>query len=231
MSFSLSVALVMFKFSTVAALNEYLADRSFITGFAPSANDAAIAKTLTLEQVAEFPNVARWMSNILSYTLVEMSAFPGEVTVFEAAKSAAEPAAEAADEAEEDDDMDLFGSDDDDEWEAEMEKRAKEAQDRIDARNAAKGKDTAGKSMIVLDIKVWDDTIDLDALAKAVANIELNGCTWGEPKKVAVAFGMFKLSQPVVVVDDLCGVDDLEGAIMELEDLVQSVDVVSFNKL
>jgi hypothetical protein len=38
-----------------------------------------------------------------------------------------------------------------------MERRSKEAQARIDARNAAKGVQVIAKSSVVLDVKPWDD--------------------------------------------------------------------------
>ena len=53
-----------------------------------------------------------------------------------------------------------------------------------------------------------------------------------EYKKEPVAFGIFKLIIGLVIEDDKVSVDnDIIPMIEEMEDYVQSVDILSFNKL
>ena len=63
--------------------------------------------------------------------------------------------------------------------------------------------------------------------------VEKDGLLWKtEYKKEPVAFGIFKLIIGLVVEDDKVSVDnDIIPIIEEMEDQVQSVDILSFNKL
>jgi len=124
-----------------------------------------------------------------------------------------------------DDDIDLFGSDD--------EEQSEETKKRLAEYTAKKSKkeQVIAKSTIVLDVKPWDDETDLGAMEKVVRSIEADGLVWGPSKLVPVAFGVKKLQIGCVVEDDKIGTDFLEEKICEFEDYVQSVDVVSFNKI
>ncbi|CAF0895616.1 unnamed protein product [Adineta ricciae] len=136
-------------------------------------------------------------------------------------KLAAEPKPAAAN----DDDIDLFGSDDEEQSE-EVKKRLAEY-----AAKKSKKEQIIAKSTIVLDIKPWDDETDLEAMEKSVRSIEADGLVWGQSKFLPVAFGVKKLQIGCVVEDDKIGTDFLEEKICEFEDYVQSVDIVSFNKI
>merc|ERR1712029_325086 len=107
--------------------------------------------------------------------------------------------APAADE----DDVDLFGSDDEDDAAAE-ELKAKRIAD-YNARKAAKeekkGKVIA-KSNIIFDVKPWDDETDLKALEDSVRSITMDGLLWGTGKLVAVGYGIKKLQITCVIEDD-----------------------------
>ena len=88
--------------------------------------------------------------------------------------------------------------------------------------------------MVILEVKPIDDTTDLDALAdKIMAEVTKEGLTWKtEYKKEPVAFGIFKLIIGMVVVDAAVSVDnDVVEPIEEMTDMVQSVDIKSFDKL
>jgi len=124
-----------------------------------------------------------------------------------------------------DDDIDLFGSDDEEQSE-ETKKRLAEY-----AAKKSKKEQIIAKSTIVLDVKPWDDETDLEAMEKAVRSIEADGLVWGPGKFLPVAYGVKKLQIGCVVEDDKIGTDFLEEKICEFEDYVQSVDVVSFNKI
>merc|ERR1711914_21164 len=137
------------------------------------------------------------------------------------------PAAE-----ESDDDVDLFGSDDEDDAEAERIKAERVAayNERKAAKEAKKGVLIA-KSNIILDVKPWDDETDMGALEAEVRKIETDGLLWGAAKLVPVGYGIKKLQICCVVEDDKVGTDFLEEEICALEDYVQSVDVAAFNKI
>lgn len=97
-------------------------------------------------------------------------------------------------------------------------------------KNPTEPKPTA-KSMVILDVKPWDDETDMKALEVSVRAIEMEGLVWGASKLVAVGYGIKKLQISTVIEDDKVGVDDLSENILALEDFVQSVDVAAFNKL
>ena len=60
----------------------------------------------------------------------------------------------------------------------------------------------------------------------------MDGLVWNkEAKKVPVAFGMNKLQLGCVVEDLKVATDDIFDILLEWEDEVQSVDIVTFQKL
>ncbi|XP_050925897.1 eukaryotic translation elongation factor 1 delta a (guanine nucleotide exchange protein) isoform X7 [Lates calcarifer] len=126
-----------------------------------------------------------------------------------------------------DDDIDLFGSDEED---AEAE-RIK--QERLEAYAAKKSKKPAiiAKSSILLDVKPWDDETDMVKLEECVRSVQMDGLLWGASKLVPVGYGIKKLQINCVVEDDKVGTDILEEEITKFEDFVQSVDVAAFNKI
>ncbi|CAH8833758.1 unnamed protein product [Trichobilharzia szidati] len=130
--------------------------------------------------------------------------------------------------AEDDAVSDLFGSDSEDDREAERVRAEREA--AYLAKKASKPAVIA-KSSIVLDIKPWSDEVDMDELTSLVKSIQADGLLWGQSKLVPVAYGIKKLQICCVVEDDKIGTDFLEESIMKFEDHVQSVDIASFNKL
>merc|ERR1712088_80551 len=138
----------------------------------------------------------------------------------------------AAPSADDDDDVDLFGSDDEEDEEAERIKAERIAayNERKAAKEDKKGKITA-KSNIIFDVKPWDDETDLAEMEKLVRSITMDGLLWGTCKFVAVGYGIKKLQITCVIVDDLVSTDDLEEKITSNEDHVQSVDIVAFNKI
>merc|ERR1711990_1968 len=133
---------------------------------------------------------------------------------------------------EEDSDVDLFGSDEEDDAEAERIKAERIAayNERKAAKEDKKGKVVA-KSNIIFDIKPWDDETDLGEMEKLVRAIEMDGLLWGTAKLVAVGYGIKKLQITCVIEDDKVSTDDLEEQITANEDHVQSVDIVAFNKI
>jgi len=126
-----------------------------------------------------------------------------------------------------DDDLDLFGSDEEDA------DAAKLREERLQAYANKKAKKPAlvAKSSVVLDVKPWDDETDMKAMESAVKGIQCDGLVWGASKLVPLAYGIKKLQIVAIVEDEKVSVDWLQETISEIEDLVQSVDIAAFNKL
>jgi glutathione S-transferase/translation elongation factor EF-1beta len=146
----------------------------------------------------------------------------------EAAKKE-EPKADASAAAATDDvEFDPFAEGGDDE-DAAAQLKAKAA---LIAKKAAK-KPPVAKSLVVWDVKGWDDTTDLTALGnKILAEIAMDGLSWKtEFKLEPVAFGVKKLQIGAVIEDEKVSADGIAEEIEKFEDYVQSVDIAVFNKL
>ncbi|XP_061027867.1 elongation factor 1-delta isoform X2 [Eubalaena glacialis] len=133
-----------------------------------------------------------------------------------------------ATEDDEDDDIDLFGSDEEGDKEA---ARLREERLRQYAERKAKKPALVAKSSILLDVKPWDDETDMAQLEACVRSVQLDGLTWGCSKLVPVGYGIHKLQIQCVVEDDKVGTDLLEEEITKFEEHVQSVDIAAFNKI
>jgi len=129
--------------------------------------------------------------------------------------------------AKDDDDVDLFGSDEEDE----DAKKAREDLVKAHLEKKSKKPQVIAKSMIILDVKPWDDETDVNEMEKSVRSIVIDGLLWGTSKFVEIAYGIKKLQITCVVEDDKVSVDTLEEAITAFEELVQSIDIVAFNKI
>lgn len=143
--------------------------------------------------------------------------------------ASAPPAKQAAKEAE-DEDVDLFGSDDE---EQEDDEKARVREERLKA-YADKKKAKPGpiaKSSIILDVKPWDDETNMQDMEKQVRSVQMDGLVWGASKLVPLAYGIKKLQIMCVVEDEKVSVDELAEKIQEFEDFVQSVDIAAFNKI
>ncbi|XP_025193699.1 probable elongation factor 1-delta isoform X1 [Melanaphis sacchari] len=129
----------------------------------------------------------------------------------------------------EDDDVDLFGSDS----EEESEEAAKIKAQRVAEYSARKSKKPTliAKSNIILDVKPWDDETDMKELEKAVRQVATDGLLWGASKLVPLAYGIHKLQISCVVEDEKVSIDWLQETLQEIEDFIQSVDIAAFNKI
>lgn len=209
-----------------AKLNGKLLDFPYVSGYTPSQEDVFFF--VQIKKVDEkLVNLARWWRNIASYES-EFASLPGEPKIPGASASSAK------EEIEEDEDIDLFGDSEDEDEVAEQERIKAERIAAYNAKKAAKeekkGKIIA-KSNIILDIKPWDDETDMNDLESEVRKITIDGLLWGTGKLVAIGYGIKKLQITTVVEDDKVSTEDLEDQITALEDYVQSVDIVAFNKI
>merc|ERR1712083_673128 len=129
------------------------------------------------------------------------------------------------------DDVDLFGSESEDEetW-AEKERITAE---RLKAYHEKKSKKPAlvAKTSVLLDIKPWDDETDMNEMLKCAKSITKEGLVWGASKLVPVGYGINKLQLMCVVEDDKVSIDELSEQIAEFEDFVQSVDIAAMSKI
>ncbi|PFH35132.1 EF-1 guanine nucleotide exchange domain-containing protein [Besnoitia besnoiti] len=231
----------------VGKLNEYLATRSYISGYHATQDDVTIfSKLLGAPNATKFVDANRWYRHIAHFSAIQKGAWPrGELK------------AEKPKQEDDDDDIDLFGKSGDDDKEAVKklaESKKKEAAGK-------KKKEVINKSSLVIEVKPADAETSLDEISKLCKEIKIEGVTWGEAvKKVPVAFGLYKLQLCCTILDDVVNtneiVDQIEALGMtpeqleklkkrqegeeeedeEEEDdetygLVQSAEIVSFNKL
>ncbi|XP_067649240.1 elongation factor 1-beta-like [Haliotis asinina] len=212
------------------ALNQYLADRSYIEGYTPSQADNVVFSALSGAPGASLPHALRWYNHIASYGN-DRNSFPGQKKDLSTyGGSSSEPAASkkpVADD-DDDDDIDMFGSDDEADAEFEAEKKRRVAEY---AARKAKKPVLIAKSNIIMEVKPWDDETDMKELEQRVRSLETDGLKWGSSKLVPVGYGINKLQIMCVVEDDKVGTDFLEENITAFEDFVQSVDIVAFNKI
>jgi len=215
------------KSDGLKTLNQFLEDKSYIQGYQPSQADVAVYEALSGAPSADLVNALRWYKHIGSYGK-DLKALPGVKQHADAygpaAAGGSKPAAAEGD----DDDFELFGSDDEPDEEAERVKS-----ERLAAYEAKKSKKVAiiAKSNIVLDVKPWDDETDMAKLEECVRSVQADGLLWGASKLVPLAYGIKKLQITCVVEDDKVGTDFLEEEITKHEDYIQSVDIAAFNKI
>lgn len=184
-------------------------------------------------------NALRWYNHIKSYA----SEFPnlpgssegGKAFVSSSAEEAAAPAG-----GEDEDEVDLFGSDEEEDEEAEKIKAQRLAE--YNEKKAKKAK-TIAKSVVTMEVKPWDDETDMVELEKSVRSIEQPGLVWGLSKLVAVGYGIKKLQINLVIgrwrrwwwqavltlfsEDELVSLDELQEKIAGFEDYVQSTDIAA----
>jgi elongation factor 1-beta len=219
----------------LTVLNNWLLTRSYITGYNASQADVAAFKALSsAPDATKYPNAARWYKHIASYE-DEFSTLSGDAskpyTAYgpEVAEVTLNPAKAPAKAEEEDEDVDLFGSDDEEE-DAEAVRIREERLAEYRKKKEGKVK-PAAKSIVTMDIKPWDDETDMKALEEGVRAIEKDGLVWGASKLVPVGYGIRKLQINIVVEDDKVSLDTLQDEIAELEDYVQSSDIIAMQKL
>ncbi|KAL0021898.1 hypothetical protein WJX79_000311 [Trebouxia sp. C0005] len=238
------------KAEGLKALNDHLAPYSYIDGYNASKDDLIVYTQIQkAPESSQYPHASRWYNHLTKRLQDSFEGFSsgkgvkvsgGSASASSAAPSTpssqtpAAPAAAAkapAADSDDDEDLDLFG---------EMTPEEKEAKAKKDAiieaakkRGAEKAKLT--KSMIVLDVKPWDDTTDMAELEKEVRSVAKDGLLWGSSKLVPVGFGIRKMQITAVIED--AKVESMDSIIEEEivrdgeSEYIQSIDVVSFNKL
>ncbi|XP_022616218.1 phenylalanine--tRNA ligase beta subunit [Seriola dumerili] len=209
------------------ALDEFLADKSYVEGFAASQADMAVFDAIPSAPSLTFCHLLRWYKHIKSFQR-ERASLASAKSQFVLPAAPAASTNNASDD-DDDDDIDLFGSDD----EAESAEAERIKEQRLAEYAAKKSKKPAlvAKSSILLDVKPWDDETDMAKLEECVRSVSMDGLLWGQSKLVPVGYGIKKLQIGCVVEDEKVGTDLLEEAITTFEEYVQSVDVAAFNKI
>jgi elongation factor 1-beta len=181
-----------------------LSKNQWLGGAMPSSADKdAIAFFMTnAPKPASQPHTYNWFSLVTKFKDEKKNAWPVEK------KAAAE-----------DDEMDLFGSDDEDD-EASFDALCKAKQAAIDKANSKKK--AIAKSIVMFEVKPLESETDLDVLfARILKECQRDGCDWKQDcKKEPVAFGVFKLIVGCVIEDDKVSTDDIEEQICAMEDMV-----------
>ncbi|RKF79984.1 Elongation factor 1-beta [Golovinomyces cichoracearum] len=203
-----------------------------VAQYSPSQADVVTFKALKSAPSSEcYQHAARWYRHIDSYkdefsslpgdSSKEYSAYGGDIT-----ETTSEPVKKP--EEEDEDEVDLFGSDDEEDAEAERIRNERIAE----YKKKKEGKVLpAAKSIATIDIKPWSDETDLKALETAVRAIEKDGLVWGASKLVPIGFGIKKLQINLVMEDAKVGLDDLQEEIEQMQDFVQSTDIAAMQKL
>jgi len=207
-------------------LEQHLATRSYVEGYTPSQADVIVFKAISgAPDASKNPHIARWYTHVASYT-AEHGSLPGSSKAGEAFLGSSQ-APKAATTEEDDDEIDLFGEDEDD---AEAERIKAERVAAYNEKKANKPK-TIAKSIVTLDVKPWDDETDMKALEDCVRSIKQDGLVWGASKLVPIGYGIKKLQITLVVEDEKVSTDELQEKIAEFEDYVQSTDIAAMQKL
>merc|ERR1712033_64189 len=115
------------------------------------------------------------------------------------------PSAKSAPVEEDDDEVDLFGSDDEEE-DAEA-ARVREQRLAAYAEKKSKKPGPIAKSSVLLDCKPWDDETDMAAMEAEIRKIEMDGLIWGAGKLQPVGYGINKLSILCTVEDEKVSID------------------------
>ncbi len=197
--------------------------------FAATTTDVALYNALGKAPDAKaYPNVFRYYQHIAS---VAGKSLPAGVGASTGAASAAAPKASAAAPpkaaAAEEEDVDLFGEDGEEAAKkvAAVEKKAEEAPKKAK-------KVVIAKTLCMYEVKPLEAGQDMKAMEAALRSIEIDGLVWGQEFKVVdVAYGIQKLMVQFVVEDEKVMLDDVEEKMMAFEDIIQSVDQLSMQKL
>ena len=219
--------------ANLAELNKTLATQHYVAGgYAPSAADFTTFGQVSGD-LSKFPHVARWQRHIAAFDESEKAAFGSSSSSSSAAPPVSSDAGKKA--ADDDDDVDIFGSDDEEDEEAERllkEKAEAAAKAKAEKEKAqAHAPKIIEKSVVIIDVKPWSSEQDLATLEAKIRAITIEGLEWKAAEQKDIGFGIKKLVVSCHIIDALVSVDDIQDAIQNFEDDVQSTDIAAFSKL
>jgi glutathione S-transferase/translation elongation factor EF-1beta len=203
-------------------------DSATIADFSVATSIAVILTSLGDEDRKPYQNVISWYTALVeSDNTIGSKDFPKEShKPFKVKKDKkAEKKVEKKTEKPAEDDFDPFADD------GEAAPKAAAPKPKVEAK--PKKPKPVAKSIVVFDVKVYEEEFDLDALwEKIQKEVVIEGLVWNpNPKKIPVVGKVFKLQIGCVVEDDKVATDDIFDKITAWEDDVQSIDIVSFQKL
>jgi len=219
-----------------------LENNLFFKGPQPSQEDAEVLEELTKAKCVpdqdKFPNLFAWYSLAVLFEDEVVASWKkpehkggkkGKKDEKKDEKKNEKKSEKKDDEIDEDD---LFGDETEEDKKAKEEAHKKREEEKKED-GKKKKKVEVQKSLVLIDVKVYDPEQDYDALAeKILKNIKREGLVWKtEYKLQEVAFGVKKIVMGMVVEDEKVSVDDIIDELCSWEDEIQSVDIVAFNKL
>ena len=213
----MTAPLIIFKIKhtkMTEQLEKQLADNQWLGGQQPAASDREAFEGLAgaVPDVEKFPHTFAWFSLTSKFTPAVRASWTGAAGA--APKKAAEPKVAAPKKEEAKVEVKAEKNDDDfDPFADEMDDEEKEQMERMKAKAAAAGKvakHVVAKSLIIWEVKPWDEETNLDELAKKILEIKMDGLEWKtEYKKEPVAYGIFKIVIGAVVEDEKVSTDDV----------------------
>ena len=215
-----------------------LENNLFFKGPQPSNEDAEVLEELTKEKCVpdqeKFPNLFAWYSLVILFEDEVVATWKKPEQHQKGKKGKKEEKKEGKKEKKDDeiDEDDLFGDETEEDKKAKEEAHKKREEEKKED-GKKKKKVEVQKSLVLIDVKVYDPEQDYDALAeKILKNVKRDGLVWKTEYKLAeVAFGVKKIVMGMVVEDEKVSVDDIIDELTSWEDEIQSVDIVAFNKL
>ncbi|ELR54436.1 hypothetical protein M91_09123, partial [Bos mutus] len=191
----------------------------------PSKADVAVFEAVFHPPLANLCHALRWYSHITSYEKekASLSGVKKALGKYGPANVADTTESGATDSKDNDDDIDHFGSEEEDESE-----EAKSAQ--YESKKAI-NPDLVAKSSNLLDVKPWDGETDLAKLEECIRSVQEDGLVRASSKLVLVGYGIKKLQIQCIVEDDKVGTNMLEEQITAFVKYVQSMDVAAFSKI
>lgn len=225
----------------LTTLDAHFKDNLYIGGHSPCSEDLLLFEQYTNANTEpcqdSHTNLWSWFALVSLYTPQVKETWRSVVAKSApAAKTAAKPAAKPAPKKEEkpaaaDDDFDLFGDDEGDDGAAALEELKKKKEEEKKGKKKEK-EPIIQKSLILLNVKVWDPEQNYDELAGRILKIERDGLVWKTEYKLAdVAFGVKMIVIGLVVEDEKVSVEDIIEELQSWEDDIQSVDIAGFNKI
>jgi elongation factor 1-beta len=213
----------------MAAFSGFMGSKSYIEGwtYTPADSDM-LAKFEAMPDSVKYPHAYRWYIHIAALQGIRGLSISPPVAAAAAAKAPAAAAAAKAD----DDDFDVFADDDEEDDEPKESRGDMLARLKKEAEVRTAKKEAKQRTLVAIEIKPWDVEQDLMVLWKKITNtINQDGLQWAQScNLVDVAYGIQKI-QTTFVMGATNSSDDVIEAILEMEDEVQSCEVITMNVL
>ncbi|CAD8189659.1 unnamed protein product [Paramecium pentaurelia] len=220
-----------FTIENLACINEYLANTNYLNGDLPGADDVRIFNALKgVPPKNQFPEIYFWYLLLNSFTPAIRAQW---VTVASPKRQEQKKEKPKKQEPKKtvDEDIDLFGNNDD----PEIEKKAKALAEQKQQEGLAKknNKNLVGKTIVIFEVKIFEATDQalLEQIAKRIKDtINPDGLVWGKDINYEeIAYGAKKIVMSMVIEDKIF-TEDIFDQITAWEDEVSSVDIVTMQK-